>query len=123
MKRLLLILIGALTISGICFAGINDEKENRIENIMSKNFSTFKDGITTVHVKDLDVDIDGFKTKIEVELYEGSENASQESLQAYAKELANTVRKELGNENKVLIKIEVDRDGILGDKKLLKGDF
>lgn len=123
MRRLSLSLIGALAISVICFAGVNDEKENKIETIMAKNLSTFKDGSATIQVKDLDVDIDGFKTKVDVELYEGAENTSAAALQAYAKELADTVRKELGNENKVLIKIEVDRDGILGDKKLLKSDF
>lgn len=123
MRRLPLLLIEALAISTICFAGMNDEKEHKIENIMAKNLSSFKDGAATVQVKDLDVDVDGFKTKVEVELYNGAENTSQVALQAYAKELADTVRRELGNEMKVLIKIEVDRDGFLGDKKLLRSDF
>ncbi|MGL5656671.1 MAG: hypothetical protein ACRCXY_07550 [Fusobacteriaceae bacterium] len=123
MRKLPLTLIGALAISTLCFAGINDKKEHTIENIMAKNLSSFKDGAATVQVKDLDVDVDGFKTKVEVELYEGSENTSPAALQAYAKDLADTVRKELANENKVLIKIEVDRDGFLGDKTLLKSDF
>lgn len=123
MRKLSLVLIGVLAISALCFAGINDKKEHTIENIMAKNLSSFKDGVAIVQVKDLDVDVDGFKTKVEVELYDGAENTSPAALQAYAKELADTVRRELENENKVLIKIEVDRDGFLGDKTLLKSDF
>lgn len=123
MKRVLTIIIGTLALSAICFAGIKGQQEDNIEGIMAKNFSTFKDGVTTVQVKDLDVDIEGFKTKIDVELYEGSENTSLKALQIYAKDLADIVRKEIGNENKVLIEIEVDRTLPLGDKKLLVGDF
>lgn len=123
MKKVLIIIIGILALSAICFAGIKEQQEGNIEGIIAKNFSTFKDGATTVQVKDVDVDIEGFKTKIDVELYEGAENTSLKSLRNYAKELADIVRKEIGNENKVLVEIEVDRALPLVDKKLLIEDF
>lgn len=121
MKKVLLGLM--LVLSAASFAGMNDVKENNLEMGISKNYNVIKDGAKEIAIKDVDVDIDRDRTKIEIELYDGTGDISSLVLENYSKEIADFARKDLGNKNQVLVEIEIDRDGILGDKRLIKKLF
>ncbi|MGL5124027.1 MAG: hypothetical protein ACRC6K_07725 [Fusobacteriaceae bacterium] len=121
MKKILLGLM--LLLSMVSFAGRNDAKENDLEMEILKNYSVIKDGNKEIGIKDLDVDMEVSRTKVEIELYDGTGDISFSALENYSKEIANFVKKDLGNNNKVLVEIEVDREGVLGDKKLIRKLF
>ena len=117
MKKLLLGTMLVLSVAS--FGGMNDLKEDNLEIEISQKYNIIKDGINENPVKDIDVDIYmNNQTKVDIELYEGTGNISAVALDSYAKEIADFVRKDLGNKNQVLVKIEIDRDGLLGDKQL-----
>ncbi|MGL4688241.1 MAG: hypothetical protein ACRCVS_06075 [Fusobacteriaceae bacterium] len=121
MKKILLGIM--VVLSAVSFAGRNDAKENSLEMEILKSYSIIKDGNKEIGIKDLDVDMEVSRTKVEIELYDGTEDISVSALENYSKGIADFIRKDLGNNNQVLVEIEIDREGILGDKKLIKKLF
>ncbi|MGL6064936.1 MAG: hypothetical protein ACRC0S_07630 [Fusobacteriaceae bacterium] len=117
MKKILLTLTLVLSVSA--FADRNEYQENNLEMSIIKNHSVIRDGAKEIGIKDLDVDMGVGRARVEIELYEGTGNISASALDKYAREVAEIIKKDLGNNNQVYVIIEVDRE-MLGDKVLLR---
>ncbi|MGL6064937.1 MAG: hypothetical protein ACRC0S_07635 [Fusobacteriaceae bacterium] len=117
MKKILLTL--TLVLSVAAFADRNEYQENNLEASIVQTHGVIKDGTKEIGIKDLGVDMEISRTKVEVELYPGTGNISAAALDKYGSEVAAIVKKELGNNNQVFVKIEMDRE-MMGDKVLLR---
>lgn len=99
----------------------NDALEHKIESEVRTAFGQLKDGATIIEVWDISIDLERNRTDVDVELPEGTKTPSKAALQAYAKDLAEAVKKSVGTTKPVYV--EIGTDDAMFDKKLLKEKF